>query len=179
MIGIAKNEIAFVTLSKTKKMIVEDSVKQHIVEVAVPSSFSTVALAFLQESIVHMIPWLMVTFAVILCDLAFGLRCSLLMGEKVRFSSAARRTMGKMVTYFAFVIMVCMISVATAADNKIDIYACLLVCFIEGCSIFNNLLKPKGYNLDFAKAVGIFGKRVLKVDKEDLEDVISKKNNKL
>ena len=157
-------------------MIVEDSVKQHIVEVAVPGSFSTVAVGFIQESIVHMIPWLMVTMAVILCDLAFGIRCSLLMGEKVRFSSAARRTMGKMVTYFAFVVMVCMISVATDADNKIDIYACLLVCFVEGCSIFNNLLKPKGYNLDFAKAVGIFGKKVLKVDKEDLEDVITKKD---
>lgn len=159
-------------------MIVDNSVKQHIIEVAVPGSFSTVAMAFLQESIVHMIPWLIVTMAVILCDLAFGIRCSLLMGERVRFSSAARRTMGKMVTYFAFVIMVCMISVATAADNKIDIYACLLVCFIEGCSIFNNLLKPKGYNLDFAKAIGVFGKRVLKVDKEDMQEVVTKSDRK-
>lgn len=158
--------------------MITESTKQHIVEVAVPGSFTTVAMGFIQESIVHMIPWLIVTCAVILCDLAFGIRCSLLMGEKVRFSSAARRTMGKMVTYFAFVAMVCFISVATAADNKIDIYSCLLVCFIEGCSIMSNLLKPKGYSLDFAKVVGLFGKRWLKVDREDIEDVITKNNKR-
>ena len=158
--------------------MITESTKQHIVEVAVPGSFTTVAMGFIQESIVHMIPWLIVTCAVILCDLAFGIRCSLLMGEKVRFSSAARRTMGKMVTYFAFVAMVCFISVATAADNKIDIYSCLLVCFIEGCSIMSNLLKPKGYSLDFAKVVGLFGKRWLKVDREDIEDVITKNDKR-
>ena len=158
--------------------MITESTKQHIVEVAIPGSFTTVAMAFIQESIIHMIPWLIVTCAVILCDLAFGIRCSLLMGEKVRFSSAARRTMGKMVTYFAFVAMVCFISVATAADNKIDIYSCLLVCFIEGCSIMSNLLKPKGYSLDFAKVVGLFGKRWLKVDREDIEDVITKNNKR-
>ena len=154
--------------------MITDGTKQHIVEIAVPGSFSTVAMGFIQESIVHMIPWLMVTMAVVLCDLAFGIRCSMLMGEKVRFSSAARRTMGKMVTYFAFVVMVCMISVATDVDNKIDIYSCLLVCFIEGCSIMSNLLKPKGYSLDFAKVIGLFGKRFLKVDKEDMKDIITK-----
>ena len=79
-----------------------------------------------------------------------------------------------MVTYFAFVAMVCFISVATDTDNKIDIYSCLLVCFIEGCSIMSNLLKPKGYSLDFAKVVGLFGKRLLRVDKEDIQDVITK-----
>lgn len=155
-------------------MIGEDSLKQHIVEVAIPGSFTTVAMAFIQESIIHMIPWLIVTCAVILCDLAFGIRCSLLLGEKVRFSSAARRTMGKMVTYFAFVAMVCFISVATDTNNKIDIYSCLLVCFIEGCSIMSNLLKPKGYSLDFAKVVSLFGRKMFKVDKEDLEDVITR-----
>ena len=92
MIGDAMNETAVVILSKTKKMIVEDSLKQHIVEVAIPGSFTTVAMAFIQESIIHMIPWLIVTCAVILCDLAFGIRCSLMLGEKVRFSSAARRS---------------------------------------------------------------------------------------
>lgn len=158
--------------------MITDNVKQHIVEVAIPGSFTTVAMAFIQESIVHMIPWLIVTCAVILCDLAFGIRCSLLMGEKVRFSSAARRTMGKMVTYFAFVAMVCFISVATDTDNKIDIYSCLLVCFIEGCSIMSNLLKPKGYSLDFAKVVSLCGKRWLKVEREEIEDVITKNDKR-
>lgn len=155
-------------------MIGEDSLKQHIVEVAIPGSFTTVAMAFIQESIIHMIPWLIVTCAMILCDLAFGIRCSLILGEKVRFSSATRRTMGKMVTYFAFVAMVCFISVATDMDNKIDIYSCLLVCFIEGCSIISNIIKPKGYILDLDNLLVLIGRKMLKVDKSDLEDVITK-----
>ena len=46
----------------------------------------------------------------------------MLMGEKVRFSRAIRATMGKMVTYFAFVCMVCMISVASHNEYSIDVY---------------------------------------------------------
>ena len=75
--------------------------------------FAAIATAFVAESLQNMIPWLIVTCSVILCDLLFGVRKSMLMGEKVRFSRAIRATMGKMVTYFAFVCMVCMISVAS------------------------------------------------------------------
>ena len=157
-------------------MIGEDSLKQHIVEVAIPGSFTTVAMAFIQESIIHMIPWLIVTCAVILCDLAFGIRCSLMLGEKVRFSSAARRTMGKMVTYFAFVVMVCMITVAAGSRWQIDIYACLLVCLIEGVSIIGNILKPKGYDIDLRKVLNLFGRKALKVE-EDISECITKQED--
>lgn len=64
----------------------------------VTAGFAAIASQFIQESIGHMIPWLIVTGAVIVCDLIFGVRKSLLMDEEVRFSSAVRRTMGKMVT---------------------------------------------------------------------------------
>ena len=158
-------------------MLTQDA-KSHLVEVAIPGSFSTVATAFLQDSIVHMIPWLMVTCAVIMCDLICGIRCSMLLGDDIRFSSAVRRTMGKMVTYFAFCVMVCMISVATGGANKIDIYACLMVCFVEFCSILNNLLKPKGYNLDLQQALMLIGSRLLKTGKEDLKDVVHKTDDK-
>lgn len=94
-------------------------------------SFAAIATAFVAESLQNMIPWLIVTCAVILCDLLFGVRKSMLMGDKVRFSRAIRATMGKMVTYFAFVCMVCMISVASHNEYPIDVYSCLLVCFIE------------------------------------------------
>lgn len=111
-----------------------------------------------------MIPWLIVTGAVIVCDLIFGIRKSLIMGEEVRISSAIRRTMGKMVTYFAFVVMVAMIDVAAGGDRQIDRWACLTVCFIEGISIIGNLLRPKGYNVNVVKAIGLFFSKKLGVD---------------
>lgn len=148
--------------------------KEAIVHTAT-GGFAAIASAFVIESLQNMIPWLIVSCAVILCDLAFGVRKSMLMGEKVRFSRAIRATMGKMVTYFAFVCMVCMISVASHNEYPIDVYSCLLVCFIEGCSIVGNILKPKGYNFNLAAAIGVFAKKVFSVEKEDMKDVITKK----
>lgn len=124
----------------------------------VQGSFAGIASAFIGQTLSHMIPWLMVTAAVILCDLAFGVRKSLIMGEEVRFSRAVRNTMGKMVTYFAFVCMVCMICVASGEQYGIDQWSCLLICFIEGCSIIGNILKPKGIDFNLLGAFREIGK---------------------
>lgn len=139
---------------------------------ATEGGYSLVFASFLAESIGHIIPWLIVSASVILCDLVVGIRKSLLMGEEVRFSSACRRTLGKCVSYFMFVIMVAVIDVAAHGGETIDKYACLLVCFIEGCSIINNILKPKGLSLDLNKVFSAivnkkFGVSVDNVIKED------------
>lgn len=143
-----------------------------IITGAIQGSFASIATGFVTESLSHMIPWLIVTLVVILTDLAFGVRKSLLMGEKVRFSRAIRATMGKTVTYFAFVCMVCMINVAAKLDWRLDVYSCLLVCFIESCSIFGNILKPKGLSIDMLGAVRVFFKKVADVDSEDVKCII-------
>lgn len=148
--------------------------KSNIITQSIPGGFSVIASSFIAQSLEHMIPWLIVSFSVIVCDLAFGVRKSLLMNEEVRFSGAIRRTMGKMVTYFAFVCMVVMINIASGDKWNIDIYSCLLICFIEFCSIISNILKPKGYDFDILKALGLFGKKVFNVDKEDISDIITK-----
>lgn len=128
----------------------------------IQGSFAGIASAFIGQTLSHMIPWLMVTAAVILCDLAFGVRKSLIMGDEVRFSRAVRNTMGKMVTYFAFVCMVCMICVASGEQYGIDKWSCLLVCFIEGCSIVGNILKPKGIDFNLLGAFREIGKATFK-----------------
>lgn len=148
--------------------------KENIVTQSIPGGFAVIASSFIIQSLEHMIPWLIVSFSVIICDLAFGVRKSLLMNEEVRFSGAIRRTMGKMVTYFAFVCMVVMISIASGDKWNIDIYSCLFVCFIEFCSIVSNILKPKGYDFNVLKALGIFCKKVFNVDKEDVSEIITK-----
>lgn len=148
--------------------------KENIVTQSIPGGFAMIASSFIIQSLEHMTPWLIVSFSVIICDLAFGVRKSLLMNEEVRFSGAIRRTMGKMVTYFAFVCMVVMINIASGDKWNIDIYSCLFVCFIEFCSIISNILKPKGYDFNVLKALGIFCKKVFNVDKEDVSEIITK-----
>lgn len=148
--------------------------KENIVTQSIPGGFAVIASSFIMQSLEHMIPWLIVSFSVIICDLAFGVRKSLLMNEEVRFSGAIRRTMGKMVTYFAFVCMVVMINIASGDKWNIDIYSCLFVCFIEFCSIVSNILKPKGYDFNVLKALGIFCKKVFNVDKENVSEIITK-----
>lgn len=137
--------------------------------------YSVILAGFLQESIGHIIPWIIVAFVVILCDLVVGIRKSLMMGEEVRFSSACRRTLGKCVSYFMFVIMVAAIDVAAHGGGTIDKYACLTVCLIEFSSIMSNILKPKGYDVNFAKLIAlVFGKK-FDMAKSDIEDVFEKK----
>lgn len=141
---------------------------------AVAGVFAPIAGSFVIDSLQMMIPWLIAMFCVIICDLATGVRKSLLMNDHVRFSRAWRATMGKMVTYFSFVVMVVMIQRASGVSVRIDTYACLFVCFIEGCSIISNILKPKGYSFNLAGAIGVFAKKVFSVEKEDLKDIVTK-----
>ena len=148
--------------------------KENIVTQSIPGGFAVIASSFIMQSLEHMIPWLIVSFSVIICDLAFGVRKSLLMNEEVRFSGAIRRTMGKMVTYFAFVCMVVMINIASGDKWNSDTYSCLFVCFIEFCSIISNILKRKGYDFNVLKALGVFCKKVFNVDKEDVSEIITK-----
>lgn len=137
--------------------------------------YSVILAGFLQESIGHIIPWIIVSFVVILCDLVVGIRKSMIMGEEVRFSSACRRTLGKCVSYFMFVIMVSAIDVAAHGGGTIDKWACLAVCLIEFSSIMSNILKPKGYDINFAKLIAlVFGKK-FEMSKKEIEDVFEKK----
>ena len=131
-------------------------------------SYSLIFAAFLRESIVHIIPWMAAAACVILCDLIVGIRASMILGDDIRFSSACRRTLGKMVSYFTFVVMVSVVDVAANGGGKIDKYACLLVCFIEGCSIINNILRPKGITLDVKKLLCMVTKKKFGVEVDDI-----------
>ena len=152
--------------------------EKSVIVTATEGGYAAIFATFLQESIGHIIPWLIVSFFVILCDLVVGIRKSLLMGEEVRFSSACRRTIGKLVSYFTFVIMVAVVDVAAHGGGEIDKWACLAVCLIEFSSIMSNILKPKGYDINLVKVIGVvFGKK-FNVTKQEMEDIIEKNNGK-
>lgn len=149
-----------------------------ILATATEGGYSVVLAGFLQDSIGHVIPWLVATACVIVCDLVVGIRKSLMMGEDVRFSTACRRTIGKFVSYFTFVVMVAVVDVAANGGGSIDKWACLLVCFIEFSSILGNILKPKGYDINLAKLIAVvFGKR-FGVHGKEIEEIIEKNDER-
>lgn len=142
------------------------------------NTFGPVMGTFFTESISHMLPWLLVSFAVVLCDLIVGLRKSMILDEEIRFSSAVRRTMGKLLTYFSFCVMVAMIDVAAHGGGTIDKWACLLVCFIEFTSIISNLLRPKGYDVNLIKMLAIYINKSTGISKESIEESIEEVEEK-
>lgn len=133
---------------------------------------------FVANSVSHMIPWLIVMFVIIICDLIFGLRRAAIMGEEMPFSRACRDTMGKMVTYFAFVCAVCTVNAAAGGTWNIDKWACLFICFIEGCSIVSNLLRPKGIVIDLRKILAFVIGKLTKSEAKDIEAVMTEEVKK-
>jgi hypothetical protein len=97
------------------------------------------------------------------------------MGEEVRFSSACRRTIGKIITYFTFVIMAAVVDVAAHGGGTIDKWACLAVCLIEFSSIMSNILRPRGYEVNLIKLIAVIFGHKFKEKKEDIIDIFEKK----
>lgn len=137
-------------------------------------SFGALASAFIVESLQHMISWLLVMLFVVFADLVSGLVKSYRTNEKIRLSRAIRDTLAKLVTYFAVVVCACFTGIAAGGDGDIEKYACLLVVLIEAISIFGNILKVHGYDLDFNKVVSLIVAKKIDVAREEIEDVITK-----
>ena len=130
---------------------------------------ASLAAGVLSDVLSSMIPWLLVMGVVILCDLAFGIRKSLKLGIHVSWSMAFRETMGKMVTYYAFVLMVCTIEAASGHSYAIAQWSCLFVCGIEGVSIIGNMLKPYGITLSLKDVLTLGLSRLTKAASEPAE----------
>lgn len=145
--------------------------------------FST---AYLGDSINTMTPWLVALTLVVLTDLIAGCRKSLQLGVHVSVSTAARETMGKLVVYWAFVLMVASIEVATGHKYSIAMWGCLLICAFEGLSIVGNILKPMGIDLSLGNIISVTLQRVCgisqreagKVAKDESVEIIKKREEK-
>ena len=147
------------------------------------SLFST---AFLGDGINTMAPWLVALTLVVVTDLVAGCRKSLKLGIHVSVSTAARETMGKLVVYWAFVLMVASIEVATGHKYNIAMWGCLLICAFEGLSIVGNILKPMGIDLSLGSIISVTLQRVCgisqrqagKVAKDESVETIKKREEK-
>lgn len=144
---------------------------------AANASVGSLCTAFVMQSIQAMMPWILTMFAIVACDLVSGISRSYKTGVTVRFSKAVRDTFMKATAYFFSIVAFCMVDTATNEEFGIARLVCLAFCFIEGCSIFSNILKWHGYSVNFNKLVGIVLKKRFDVDIEDSDGVIEKDRN--
>ncbi len=136
-------------------------------------------VAFFSEAMKQTLPWLVLAVPIIVLDLLYGIRAAKYRGEKVRWSTAIRRTVDKMVSYVlwcAAAVMIAQLFEVAWLDKAI----LGLVYGNELISVIGNYLETKGINLSVANLWKlIFRKGAEKVGvevtKEDLEDVIQKK----
>lgn len=135
-----------------------------------------VAMIFLQDAFKTMVPWIMVMLAVVACDLIAGIRKSLKLGVHISWSMAVRETMGKMVVYVAFVMMVAMIDAASGHSFRIAMWGCLLVCALEGGSILSNMLKPYGVDITPGAILKFFMMKVTKSSDDEAGALVNDEN---
>ena len=134
---------------------------------------STIAGAYLQQSLEIMVPWLIATFAVIIADLAAGVRKSHLLNVHVSPSTAFRETCGKIVVYFAVVMTAAMVDVAAHGNMAIAKWCCLFVMIVEGGSVVSNILKPYGLQVSLKGILKFVLKRSpLAIDGEEADSIL-------
>ena len=142
---------------------------------AASGGVSTMAALFWQQSVEVMLPWLITTIMVILCDLAAGIRKSHLLGIHVSPSTAIRETLGKITVYVGFVMSAAMLDVAAEGNMKIAKWCCLFIMVVEGSSVASNLLLPHGIRLSVKAILKFFLKKSpLGVSDEEAEEFFKK-----
>ncbi len=151
-----------------------------IVNTVVEGGATIGVVAFFSEAMKQTLPWLVLAVPIIVLDLLYGIRAAKYRGEKVRWSTAIRRTVDKMVSYVlwcAAAVMIAQLFEVAWLDKAI----LGLVYGNELISVLGNYLETKGitlsvgalWNLIFRKA----GEKVgVEVSKEEIEEVIQKKH---
>lgn len=137
---------------------------------------NTIAVTFIGDALETMTPWLITMIAVVLCDLAAGLRKSMKLNVHISPSRAARATMSKIVTYVAWVLAVSMIECAVGHSLAVAKWACLLVCTIEGMSVVGNMLKPMGYDLSLKSGILLLLSYAFSRSKEELAELVEEEH---
>ena len=143
-------------------------------------SFGAIAAAFVHDSLAAMIPWLFAMGAIVLLDLISGIGKCLKLRYKIAISKFCRDSIAKFTTYFGFVVAACMIQTAAELDFGLAKWCCLSVMTIEGVSIFGNIFKMKGYDLNFNKVIEILVSKRFGIDSDTLDGLLteSKDTNK-
>jgi len=118
----------------------------------VQGGVSAVAVAFFQEAVLRMIPYAVPSFILLLLDLLYGVKAAKNRGEKVRVSTAVRRSVTKMFSYICWLILAS--TLAISFHKEWLEWSVLGIVYInEFASIVGNYLETKGIEFSL---VGFF-----------------------
>lgn len=146
------------------------------------SSISATAVVFLQEAVLRMIPYSVPAMFLIALDLLYGVRAAKYRGEKVRISTAIRRSVTKCFSYVCWIIIASTLALAFKKDI-LEWVVLGVVYFNEMASIVGNYLQTKGIEFSF---VGFYrwllkviaGKAGEAMDSAEAEGIIIGKDGK-
>ena len=135
------------------------------------SIFGATAMFYLRETAVQSLYWFIPCLAIIIADLAAGIRAAEFRGEDVRFSRATRRTVNKCVCYASWII--CCVALNERYNTQMCAWVGMGIVFlIEGVSFFSNILEPHGLKISIKGILKIAGE---KHNLNGLENVIEKR----
>lgn len=125
-------------------------------------SVTAAAVAFLQAAVLRMIPFAVPALVLIILDLIYGCKAASFRKERVRFSTALRRTLTKTFCYICWLILAS--TLALSFEKEWLEWGVLgLVYLNELSSIVGNYFESKGLKVvwpNFLKAIiGIFGQK--------------------
>ena len=148
----------------------------------VQGSVAATVTAFLQTAVLRMIPYAIPAVFLIFLDLVYGVRAARFRGEKVRISTAVRRTMTKFFSYVCWIILASTLALAFKHD-WIEWVVLGLVYANELASIVGNYLETK--NIDFNLVAlyrwfikWITGKAGEAIDTAEAEEIIKPKKGR-
>lgn len=148
----------------------------------VQGGVATVAIAFLQSAVLRMIPYAWVALPLIALDLMYGIRAARFRKERVRLSTALRRSTTKLFTYTCWLILAS--AVALSFHKEWLEWVILGIVFLnEFLSIIGNYLECKGvdfsvvnlWKLLFRKGAEKVG---VEITEEDIDNVVKPRDPK-
>lgn len=138
------------------------------------SSFvGATTMYYLQETAIQSLYWFIPCLAIIIADLAAGIKAAEFRGETIRVSGAARRTINKCVCYAAWI--VCCVALNERYNTSMCAFVGMGIVFlIEGTSFVTNILEPHGLKVSIKGILRIVGE---KHNIHGLENAIEKTDN--
>lgn len=141
--------------------------------IVLSSLFGAAAISYINATLTEALMWIVPVLFVVGADLGAGIRAARYRGERVRFSTASRRTLNKVFCYG------CWIFTCVALNERYETEWCAwfgmgIVFLIEGLSFISNILEPHGVKLSPRGIMKYIGSKFF--HSEGLEDIIEKDN---
>lgn len=163
-------------------MLAATNTSTNAVNTVVEGSATVTLMIFFSEAMKEILPWLCLCIPFIVLDLMYGIRAAKFRGDKIRLSTAIRRSVDKLVSYIMWAVAAVMLS-QLFEIGWLDKLVLGLVYGNELISIIGNYLETKNINLSiaelwkliFRKGVGKVG---IDVSKDEVDAVIKERDSK-